>query len=424
LNSEGKADVIMKKKQAVITGLGIVASLGSDPRSFWENILNGVSGISRVTRFDPSPFASGVAGEIRDTSWEKGLLPKEKKMDRTAQYALVAAKQALDDSGMDLDQEDRSRCGVILGSARGAVGLLEDFYSVFLTGGPSRVKPHASPYTTLSSMSAAVARRFGLRGFNLAVSATCASSNHALGLALEKIQLGKADMILAGGSESCLTPFHFAQFCQAGILASGGTGDPAAACKPFDLRRDGLVAAEGAGMALVEEREHARKRGAMAYARLAGFGSSCDAMGVTSMPKGGPGLQKAMGLALKDAGLGKREVDYINAHGTGTRVNDRVESAAVREFFGALADGIPVSSTKSMTGHAIGASGAMEAIICCMAIRQGKIPPTINYSTPDPDCDLDYVPNRFRDLPVRVALSNAMGLVDSIPVLCFKRYSA
>lgn len=395
-------------KKAVITGIGILSSLGSSPKALWENLIQGVSGIDTVSRFDPSPFASRVGAEIKDLSYQQELTPKERKLDLTARYALVAAKQALEDSGIDLNRTDRNRCGVILGSARGAANLLEDFHSRFLSGGVSKVKPYSSPFTTLSSMSAAVARRFGLHGTNFALSATCASSSYALGVALEKIQLGKADVIIAGGSEACITPFHYAQFGNAGVLASGN-GDPVASCKPFDLHRDGMVVAEGAGIVALEEEEHALKRGARIYARLAGSGSSCDAQGVTSMPEDGAGIQRAMAFALADAGLDRGEVEYINAHGTGTRLNDLVETRAIKKFFGDQAMRIPVSSTKSMTGHSIGASGGMEAVICALVLQHGIIPPTINYQTPDPECDLDYVPNQAREIPVRVALSNAMG---------------
>ncbi len=397
----------MLKKEAVITGLGVLTSLGSHPRVFWENLLKGESGIDFVSRFDPSPFHCKIASEIKDLSYEADLTAKERKLDLSAKYALWAANQAINDSGLDLNALDRSRCGVVLGSARGAASLLEASHSLFLSGGAAKVKPSTSPFTTLSSMSAAVARRFGFQGINLTVSATCASSSHALGAALEKIHLGKADLILAGGSEACLTPFHFAQFGNAGILSTNKS--PASACKPFDLRRDGMVIAEGAGVVVVEEKEHALRRGARSYCRLAGFGSSCDAQGITSIPEDGLGIQKAMALALEDAGLEKGDVDYINAHGTATRLNDRIETTAIKNFFGDSARNIPTSSTKSMTGHLLGASGGIQAVICSLVCMHGKIPPTINYQTPDPECDLDYVPNHPRDLSVNGLISNALG---------------
>lgn len=407
-------------KKAVITGVGILSSIGANYQVFWENLVNGVSGIDAVSRFDPSPFASRVGAEIKDRPYGQELSPKEKKLDLTAQYALAAAGQALEDSGIDLNGAGRTRCGVILGSARGAATLLEDLHSQFLSGGASRVKPYASPFTTLSSMSAAVARRFGLQGPNFTISATCASSSHAIGSALEKIQLGKADMILAGGSEACITPFHYAMFGNAGVL-SPGKGRPAESCKPFDLNRDGMVVAEGAGIIALEEEEHALRRGAKIYARLAGFGSSCDALGVTSMPEDGAGIQQAMASALEDAGLDRSEVGYINAHGTGTRLNDLVETRAIKNFFMDLAWSIPVSSTKSMTGHSIGASGGMEAVICALVLRHGIIPPTINYQTPDPECDLDYTPNQSRKIPVHAAISNAMGFGGLNTCLVFEK---
>jgi 3-oxoacyl-[acyl-carrier-protein] synthase II len=334
---------------------------------------------------------------------------RERRLDRAAQLALAASATALGDAGLAAaDWSGDERSGVVLGSSRGVTERLEEWHGRYLADGPRAIGPHASPHTTAGNLSGAVARRFGLRGPALSVSAACASATQAIGLAFDLVRHGRADIMLAGGTEACLTPFAMAMFASAGIL-SRRVDEPVAACRPFDRDRDGIVVGEGAGMVVLESLESAERRGARIHCELLGFGSTCDALSLTAVPEDGGGLARAITVALADAGVPPEDIDYVNAHGTGTRTGDRAETLAIKAALGPQAWRVPVSSTKSMTGHLIGASGGIEAIACALAITSGEVPPTINLDHPDPDCDLDYVPREARRVVVRRAISLSMG---------------
>jgi 3-oxoacyl-[acyl-carrier-protein] synthase II len=391
-------------RRVVITGLGPLCSLGADARAFFAALTDGRSGITRVARI--AECAIDIGGEVAGPLSSPVLGAREQRLDRAAQLALVAAATAFADAGLETPRSERA--GVFLGSSRGIAELLEQQHAQYLSRGPEAVGPRASPHTTAGNLSGAVARHFGLRGPSLSVSAACASASQAIGLSLDLIRSGRADVMLAGGTEACLTPFSMAMFQSAGVLAQRKNA-PAAASRPFDRDRDGIVAAEGAGVVVLESLEHAHARGARVYAELLGFGSTCDAHSLTGVPADGEGLARAITQALADARVAPEAVDYVNAHGTATRTGDPAETAALKRALGDHARRVPISSTKSMTGHLIGAAGGIEAIACAMTIQDGVVPPTINLDHPDPACDLDYVPHTARRVPVRVAASISMG---------------
>jgi 3-oxoacyl-[acyl-carrier-protein] synthase II len=379
-------------------------------------LVAGLSGVGRVARLKGAAVDIGAAvdGDI------PGLEPAERRLDRTTQLAIAAAGVAFADAGLAGGPAgaDAERAGVVVGTSRGAAERLEHWHGRFLELGEEGVGPHASPHTTAANLSGAVARRFGLKGPALSVSAACASAAQAIGLAFDLIRSGRADVMLAGGTEACLTPFAMAMFAKAGIL-SRRVDAPAAACRPFDRDRDGIVVGEGAGMLVLESAEHARRRGAAVHAQLLGFGSTCDALSLTSVPEDGAGLGRAAALALQDAGVRPEDVDYVNAHGTGTRAGDRAETAAIRAALGEHARRVPVSSTKSMTGHLLGAAAGIEAIACALALKAGVIPPTINLDHADPDCDLDYVPRQARERRLRTVISLSTGFGGTNACLVF-----
>jgi 3-oxoacyl-[acyl-carrier-protein] synthase II len=393
-------------ERVVITGLGALTSLGADARSLWSALLAGKSGVSRVPHLEGAAVDIGAA--VDDAALD-ALTAKEHRLDRTAQLGLVSAAAALSDAGVSGPlREDGERAGVVFGSSRGVSELLEDSHERFVKAGAEAVPPHASPYTTAGNLSGAVARKLGLRGPALSVSTACSSASQAIGLAFDLVRHGRTDLMVAGGAEACLTPFSMAMLEAAGVL-SHRLHDPAAASRPFDRERDGIVAAEGAGFVVLESLARARRRGARVYAEVLGFGSTCDAFSLTAVPADGSGLARALRAALADAHLSADAVDYVNAHGTATRTGDRAETAAIKTVLGERARRVPVSSTKSMTGHLIGAAGGVEAIACALAVTEKAVPPTINLDNPDPECDLDYVPKTARTVPVRVALSISMG---------------
>jgi 3-oxoacyl-[acyl-carrier-protein] synthase II len=400
-----------------ITGLGPLCALGNNYRALWDSLLSGRSGVSRLTRLAGSPVSIGA--EVSDQAVAH-LVPRDRRLDRTAQMAIAAAGTALQDAGLDegVPAASGDRAGVVVGSSRGATERLEQWHGIFLKEGPEAVGAHASPHTTAGNMSGAVARRFGLRGPALSVAAACASATQAIGVAFDFVRHGRADLMVAGGTEAALTPFSIAMFAKAGMLSTG-VRPPEAACRPFDRDRDGIVVGEGAGMIVLESEEHARRRGARLYAEVLGFGSSCDALSLTAVPDDGAGLARAIRLSLADARLAPEAVEYVNAHGTGTRAGDRSETMALKAALGAHAHRTVVSSTKSMTGHMIGATGGIEAIVCALAITEGAVPPTINLEHPDPDCDLDFVPGQARSMPVRHALSISMGFGGNNACLAF-----
>lgn len=410
------------RKRVVVTGLGIISPVGTGIEQFWTALTNGVSGIRRITRFDAANFSTQIAGEVVDFDPVQYIDRKEaRRMDRFTQFAVAAAGMAIEDAGLDLDTIDRDRVGVILGSGIGGIETLESQARVLEEKGPSRVSPVFVPMIISNMGAAQVAIEYDLRGPNLTCVSACASSNNSIGDAFKYIQLGYADVMVTGGTEAPITPLAIAGFCNMKALSSCNE-EPDKACRPFDAGRDGFVAGEGAAILILETLEHAIKRDARIYAEIAGYGCTCDAYHMTAPDPEGRGAIKAMQAALKDAGAPIEAVDYINAHATSTPLGDKAETIAIKKVFGEHAAGIAISSTKSMTGHLLGAAGGLEAAVCSLVIQRGVIPPTINYEQPDPDCDLDYVPNLARKAKVRFALSNSFGFGGHNATLAFKEY--
>jgi 3-oxoacyl-[acyl-carrier-protein] synthase II len=397
-------------RRVVITGMGTVNPLSLDVRTYWEGLLAGRSGISLFEQLDTTPFKVKFGGEVKGFEPEKVLSSKDaRRLDRFAQFAMVAAIQAVRDSGIDFTKEDPFRSGVIFGSGIGGLNEFEEQHARFIKDGPGRISPFVVPKMIVNAASGNISIHFGLCGPNTAVATACSSAAHAIGDAMRAIQYDHADVMVTGGSESTITNMGLGGFIQARAL-SDRNDDPKAASRPFDKDRDGFVLAEGSGVFVIEELEHARKRGATIYAELLGVGNTADAFHITSPHECGTGAAAAMKAALRDAKLNPGDIDYVNAHGTSTPQGDVAETKAIKTVFGPEhSRRIPVSSTKSMTGHLLGASGAVELIACVMAIREGAIHPTINYTTPDPDCDLDYVPNTARQAKVRRVMSNSFG---------------
>jgi len=397
------------RRKVVVTGLGVVTALGQTVNEMWANLLAGRSGISRVTSFDTKDYPTQIGGEIRDFDATKFMDPKEaRRNDRYTQLALAAAKLAVQDSGIDVAKVDRERAGVIIGSGIGGMSTFEAQAHNLFEKGPRKVSPFFIPAMISNMASGIVAIEFGFSGPCFTVVSACATSSHALGQALRAIQYGDADVMIAGGSEASMTPLSFAGFCSMKAMSTSNDA-PEKASRPFDAQRDGFVMGEGGGVFVLETEEHARARGARIYCELAGYGASADAFHITQPDPDAKGLSLSMKTALADAGVAPSEVQYINAHGTSTPYNDKFETLAIKKVFGEAARSVAISSTKSMTGHLLGAAGAIEAAVCVMAIQTGEIPPTINLENPDPDCDLDYVPNVKRVAKVDVALSNNLG---------------
>lgn len=397
------------KRRVVITGLGVISPVGNDVKSLWESLCAGTSGIGKITHFDASGYDSQIAGEVKGFDPTKYLTPKDiKRTDMFTQYAVVAAGIALEDSQIDLSSIDPYSFGIIVGSGIGGIHTIEQEYKVLLKKGPSRISPFFIPMLIVNMASGMIAIKFGLKGPNSCSVTACASSNHSIGEAFRIIQNGYADLMLSGGSEAAIWPLAVGGFCAAKALSTRND-EPEKASRPFDKQRDGFVMAEGAGIVLLEEYKHARKRGANIYAEVIGYGMSCDAYHMTAPDPEGKGAIRCMEEALKDADMKPEEVTYINAHGTSTQLNDTVETEAIKDVFGDCAKKIAISSTKSMTGHLLGAAGGIELVACVLSIRDGIIPPTTNYEYPDPKCDLDYVPNEARKQDVKVALSNSLG---------------
>jgi 3-oxoacyl-[acyl-carrier-protein] synthase II len=414
----------MARRRVVITGLGAVTSLGQDVPTLWKNILDGRSGVAPIGAFDASQHASRIASEVRGFDPTQWMDPREaKRQDRFAQFAMAAAVQAVEDSGIDFAKEDVQRVGVLIGTGIGGIGELEQQHSRLLEGGPRRVSPFLIPKLMGNAASGVVSIRWGLQGPNSTVVTACASANHSLGAALRCIQYDEADMMISGGSEAAITALGVAGF--ASMLAlSTRNDDPTAASRPFDKDRDGFVIAEGAGVVVLEELEHAKRRGASIYAEVAGFAATGDAYHITAPQPEGTGAAMAMIRALHDAGIQPDQVDYINAHGTSTPLNDAMESRAIRKALGGAADKVAVSSTKSMLGHMLGAAGGVEMILTALAVRDDVAPPTINYKTPDPDCDLYYVPNEAKRMTITYAMSNTLGFGGHNATLVLKKCDA
>ena len=411
-----------KMRRVVITGLGAVTPLGNDVKSFWEGIKSGKNGVDKVTLFDASDLKTQIAAEVKDFEPTDYIDKKEaRKMDRFTQFALVAASEAVADSGLQMEKEDPWRVGVITGSGIGGIGTFEQQHTALMERGPGRVSPFFIPMMIGNIAPAQIAIKFNARGVNENVVTACASSTNAIGDAFRHIQYGQNDVIIAGGAEAVVTKIAFAGFCNMKAMSTRND-DPAHASRPFDAERDGFVLGEGAGFVILEELEHAKARGAKIYAELAGYGATDDAYHITSPIPGGEGGAKAMELAIKDAGLEPKDITYINAHGTSTKYNDHFETDAIKSVFGDAAKDVAVSSTKSMTGHLLGAAGGVEAIVCALSIRDGYIPATINYENPDPDCDLDIVPNVGRNQEVTVAMSNSLGFGGHNATIVLKKY--
>ena len=424
----------MTQRRAVVTGLGVVSPVGIGAEATWDALVAGRSGIDRITLFDPSPFEVDVAGEVKDFDATQYMDAKDvRRHDRNTHFAVAAAGEALRDAGLlgenghvngDVNAD---RFGMVVGTGIGGIGLLLDGQMTLVERGPRRVSPFMLPHMLPDSASGQVAIEYGIRGPNMAVVSACATGGHAIGEAMEAIVRGQADLMLGAGTEAPLVPLAFAGFGQMRALGTPkdpDTGEYSApmASRPFDATRNGFVVSEGSAVLVLEELQHALARGARPLAEVIGYGSSADAFDMAAPAERGEGNQRAMRAALDRAGMGPEEVDYINAHGTSTPLNDRYETMAIREVFGEHADRLAVSSTKSMTGHAMGAAGAIEGFVCVKAVSTGCIPPTINYRHPDPELTLDYVPNEARAADVRVALSNSMGLGGHNSTLIVRRF--
>ncbi|KXU36974.1 beta-ketoacyl-[acyl-carrier-protein] synthase II [Cephaloticoccus primus] len=410
-----------EQRRVVVTGLGAVTAVGHDVASFWQALVAGESGIRRVQRFDPSPFASQMGAEVLDWEADQHMDPKEaRRSDRYTHFGYVAASQAVADSGLDLEAEDGDRIGVMIGSGIGGMYTYESQLAVLAERGPRKVSPFTIPSLIGNMCSGMVAIKYGVRGPNFGLVSACATGAHAIGEAMHTIQRGDADVMIAGGSEAAITPFAYATFCAMKAM-SERNDEPARASRPFDRQRDGFVMGEGAGILILESLEHARARGARIYCELAGYAASCDAFHITQPDPEGRGLLLAMSRAIGKAGLAPGDIDYINAHGTSTPYNDKFETLAIKKLFGEHASRLAVSSTKSMTGHLLGAAGGIESVIAIKTIETGTIAPTINLDEPDlPDCDLDYVPHTARAKPVRAVLSNNLGFGGQNASLVFK----
>jgi len=415
----------VSKRRVVVTGLGIVSPVGSTVVSAWDAVLRGESGIGPVTRFDVSAFPARFGGQVRDFDVGQYISPKEaRRMDDFMHYGVAAGMQAVTDSGIDFSKTDPGLCGAVCGAGIGGLWTIENEYEDYLEAkNPRKISPFFVPATIINMISGHLSIRYGLKGPNLGVVTACTTSTHAIGLGMRTIQYGDADVIIAGGGEMATTRCGLGSFGQAKALSTRNDA-PKEASRPWDKDRDGFVLSDGGGAVLLEELEHAKRRGARIYAELVGFGMSGDAHHITAPPEDGEGARLAMVKALSDAQLDASAVQYINAHATSTPLGDRAETFAMKRAFGEHAKKLAVSSTKSMTGHLLGAAGVVEAIFSILAIRDNVAPPTINYHTPDTDCDLDYVPNTARRMPIDVVLSNSFGFGGTNGSLIFKRFSA
>lgn len=413
------------QNRVVVTGLGIISPVGNDVSTFWQSLKEGISGIGKLNTFDASLFDSRIAGEVKN--FDPGLygisVKEARRMATFVKYAVAASKQAVADSGLNLDKEDRTRLGVLIGSGIGSLHTIEEEYEVYRTKGPSRLSPFLIPMLIVNEASGHVGIIFGFKGPNSCVATACASGSHAIGDAVRIIERGDADVMISGGTESCITYLGVGGFCALKALSTRNDA-PEKASRPFDRDRDGFVIAEGSGLVVLESLEHAKKRNARIYAELAGYGMSCDAYHITAPDPDGDGAARAIKAALKDANLNPEDINYINAHGTSTKLNDKIETLAIKKAFGQHAKRVMVSSTKSMTGHLLGAAGGIEFVACCLAIRDNVVPPTTNYEHSDPDCDLDYVPNAARKTKVDVCISNSLGFGGHNATLVIKRFKA
>jgi len=409
--------------RVVVTGMGCLSPLGNDLDSTWNALLKGTSGVDTITLFDPSDFKTQIAAEVKGFDAKEVLgVRLARRTDRFTQFALVAAEQALKHSGLQVTDHNRDRIGVIFGSGVGGIGAVLDGSEKYLTKGPRRVSPFMVPMMLPDTAPGQTAIEFSLRGPNMSISTACASSANAIGEAAENIKRGAADVVLTGGSEAAIVQIALAGFNVMDAI-SKRNDDPQSASRPFDLDRDGFIMGEGAAVLVLESFEHASARGATILGELVGYAATNDAFHISAPADNGEGAARCMRLALEDARIAPERIDYINAHGTSTKLNDSSETAAIKTVFGATAYDIPISSTKSMTGHLLGASGALEALFCLNAIQESTLPPTTNYETPDPECDLDYVPNNARSRTLEYVMSNSFGFGGHNASLIFRKHA-
>lgn len=409
------------KRRIVVTGMGAISPVGSGVEAFWKGVRDGMSGVGPVTLFDASDMSSRIAAEVKDFDPTRWISKKDlRHMDRFTQFAIAAADEALEQAGLNSSQIDKSRAGVLIGSGIGGLSTIEEKHKLLLKSGPRRMTPFFIPMILLNMASARVAMRFGYKGPSSAIATACATGVNATGDAMRLIQRGEADVMVAGGAEAAITPLAFAGFCAMKALSTRND-EPASACRPFDRTRDGFVMAEGAGVLILENLEHASKRGAKPLAEIVGYGSSSDAYHVTAPSPGGEGAALAIKAALHDADTSPDEVDYYNAHGTGTQQNDIEETAAIKTVFGEHAHKMAISSTKAVTGHLLGAGGAVELIAVAKALNEDTVPPTMNYREPDPRCDLDYTPNEARERRLSIAVSASLGFGGHNAVMVVKK---
>ena len=399
----------MINRRVVVTGIGVISPIGTGKENYYKSLRNGVCGIGAITRFDATDFDTKIAAEVKDFEPTDYIDKKEaRRMDRFSQFAIGAAKLAVEDSKLDIENIDNDMFGVCLGSGIGGMETFEAQHKILLEKGPGRVSPFTIPMMIVNIAAGNVSIAFKAKGPNTTIVTACASSTNAIGESFRIIERGDADIMISGGTEASITPLGFAGFCSMRALSTNNM-NPQQSCRPFDKNRDGFVMGEGAGMLILEELEHAKKRGAHIYAEVVGYGSSADAHHITTPAPGGEGAMRAMKMACRVAGITPDQIDYINAHGTSTEYNDRFETAAIKSLMGDAAKTVSISSTKSMTGHLLGAAGAIEAIACIMAINESLIPPTINFETPDEECDLDYTFNVAKKRNVDYAMSNSLG---------------
>jgi len=409
-------------RRVVITGYGVVSPIGIGIDAFWDSLANGRSGVTRVTSFDASQFSTQICAGVKNFEPEKYIDKKKvRKMDRFTQLAFAAAKMAIEEAKLDMEKEDPFRVGVVVGSGIGGIATVSQEHSVLIEKGPRRVSPFMIPMLITNIAAGEIAIAYNIQGPNYSLSSACATSNHTVGDALRLLRYGDADVIIAGGSEAAITPLGLAGFCSAKALSTRND-EPERASRPFDRERDGFVMGEGAGIVILETLERALSRGAKIHAELIGYGATDDAYHITAPSPDGQSAARAMSNALADGGVRPEEVDYINAHGTSTPLNDKVETLAIKKVFGKYAYKVPISSNKSMMGHLLGAAGVVELIATILSIEKGIVPPTINYEFPDPECDLDYVPNKARPRKVNIALSNSLGFGGHNATLVVKRY--
>ncbi|MBU1125112.1 MAG: beta-ketoacyl-ACP synthase II [Candidatus Omnitrophica bacterium] len=410
-------------RRVVVTGLGIISPVGNDVATFWDSMKEGKGGVGPVTSFDSSQFDSRIAGEVKgfNPSFYGMTFKDTKRMDKFGQYAVAASKQAIEGAGLDLEKEERTRIGVVVGSGIGSLYTIEEEHKVLLNKGPGRMSPFLIPMLIVNEAAGQVGIVFGLKGPNSCVATACASGSHSIGEAYRILQYGDADVMITGGTESCVVSTGVGGFCALKAL-SRRNDQPEKASRPFDRERDGFVIAEGCGIVVLETLEHAQKRNASIIAEMAGYGMSCDAYHITAPDPDGDGAMRSMQKALQDARCNAEDIDYINAHGTSTKLNDKIETISMKRAFGSHAKKVMISSTKSMTGHLLGAAGGVEFVACCLAVKDKVVPPTINYEYPDPDCDLDYVPNTARTHQVDVCMSNSLGFGGHNASLIVKRF--